>query len=120
MTWKGLFQHLESLPLDEYYEFKHAHEIQIEEWWLYWSPNYVSITRGIVAPSVAMATPSISSTNGSRSAISSGNTINGGITEGGGARASTSTWGPLPIFNLVVEFFRELQQNYQGVRTQKL
>jgi len=33
---------------------------------------------------------------------------NGGITKGGGARASISTWGPLPIFNQVVEFFHEL------------
>jgi hypothetical protein len=35
-------------------------------------------------------------------------------------RASTSTHGPLPIFNQVVEFFHELQLNYKGVRTEKL
>jgi hypothetical protein len=29
-------------------------------------------------------------------------------------------WGPLPTFNLVVEFFHELQQNYQEVRIEKL
>ncbi len=52
--------------MDDYLEFMHAHDIQIEEWWLYWSPNYVSITKGIVAPIGAMATPSINSTSGSR------------------------------------------------------
>jgi hypothetical protein len=26
----------------------------------------------------------------------------------GGARASISTWGPLPVFNPIVEFFCEL------------
>ncbi len=52
MAWKGLFQHLEGLLMDDYHEFKHAHEIQIEEWQLYWSPNYVSINRGIVAQMV--------------------------------------------------------------------
>jgi hypothetical protein len=29
-------------------------------------------------------------------------------------------WGPLPTFNLVVEFFHELWQNYQRVTTEKL
>jgi hypothetical protein len=24
----------------------HAHDIEIEEWWLYWFPNYVSIIVG--------------------------------------------------------------------------
>ncbi len=48
--------------MDDYHEFKHAHEIQIEEWRLYWSSNYVSITRGIVAPSGAMTILGISST----------------------------------------------------------
>jgi hypothetical protein len=31
-TWKGLFQHLEGQPMDDYHESRHAHEIQIEEW----------------------------------------------------------------------------------------
>ncbi len=51
--------------MDDYHEFIHAHEIQIEEWQLYQSPNYVSITRGVVAPSGATTTPSISLTNAS-------------------------------------------------------
>lgn len=29
--------------MDEYHEFIHAHEVHIEEWQIYWSPNYVSI-----------------------------------------------------------------------------
>jgi hypothetical protein len=56
MAWKGLFQHLKRLPMDDYHEFRRAHEIQIEEWQLYWSPNYVFIIRRIVAPSGATIT----------------------------------------------------------------
>jgi len=41
MAWKGLFQHLEGSPMDDYHEFKCDHEIRIEEWSLYQSPNYV-------------------------------------------------------------------------------
>jgi hypothetical protein len=32
MAWKGLFQHLERPFMNDYHEFKSAHEIQIEEW----------------------------------------------------------------------------------------
>jgi hypothetical protein len=31
-TCKGLFQHLEMSPMDDYHEFERAHDIQIEEW----------------------------------------------------------------------------------------
>jgi hypothetical protein len=31
MAWKGLFQHLKKSFMDDYNEFVHAHEIQIEE-----------------------------------------------------------------------------------------
>jgi hypothetical protein len=68
-----------------------------------------------VAPSGALATPNISLTNGRESANCSGAIESGGITEGGGARASNSTQGTLPIFNPVVDFFHELWQNYQRV-----
>jgi hypothetical protein len=34
--------------------------------------------------------------------------------------ASTSMWGPLSTFNLVVEFFHKLWRNYEGVKTEKL
>jgi hypothetical protein len=49
MAWKGLFQHLEGSHVDDYHESKHAHDIQIEEWRLYWYSNYVFITMKIVA-----------------------------------------------------------------------
>jgi hypothetical protein len=115
MAWKGLFQHLEGSPMGDHHEFKCAHEIQIEEWWVHWSPNYVSITMRIVAPSGASTTLNISSTNGNESATSNGAIQSGGTIKGGGVGASTSTRGTLPIFNLVVEFFHELRQNYQRV-----
>jgi hypothetical protein len=31
--------------MDDYYEFRDAHEVEIKKWQLYWSPNYVSITK---------------------------------------------------------------------------
>ncbi len=43
--------------MDDYHEFKHAHEVWIEEWWLYWPPNYVSIIRGTIV--VLSGTPTI-------------------------------------------------------------
>jgi hypothetical protein len=107
MAWEGLFQHLKGPFMDDYHEFKCAHDIQIEEWQLYWSPNHVSITIGIMAPSGA-TTPSINLANGSGSAIGNGAIGSGGTTKGGGARASTNTWGPLFVFNPIVEFLREL------------
>ncbi len=90
IAWKGLFQHLESLLMDDYHEFKCAHDIQIKKWRLYWSPNYVSITMGIVAPSGATTTFGINLTSGNGNASGSGVTESGGITRGGGARASTN------------------------------
>jgi hypothetical protein len=46
--------------------------------------------------------------SGSQNANGGGAIGSGGITKGGGARTSISTWGPLLVFNLVVEFFCEL------------
>jgi hypothetical protein len=77
--------------MDDYHEFKHAHEIQIKDWSLYWSPNYVSITKGIVAPSGAMTTLDIGSVSGSENANGNGATESGGTTRGGGVGASTKT-----------------------------
>jgi hypothetical protein len=50
--------------------------------WLYWSPNYISITRGIMAPSGAIAILGISLANGNENANGSGATESGGITKG--------------------------------------
>ncbi len=113
MAWKGLFQHLERPPMDDYYEFKHAHKIQIEEWQLYRLPNYVSITGGIVAPSGTTTIPNTSlvsgSENGSVSGTTksgnfngSGTTRNGGTVKGGGTKASINTRGLLLTFNLCI------------------
>lgn len=44
---EGGFKHLEESPINDYHEFKHAHEEYIEERWLSQLPNYVSITNGI-------------------------------------------------------------------------
>jgi hypothetical protein len=60
-----------------------------------------------VAPSGA-TTLGISLTNGNGSTSDNGATKSGETIRGGGARASTSTHGPLHTFNLVVEFFHEL------------
>ncbi len=46
---EGGFKHLEESPINDYHEFKHAHEEYIEERWLYQLPNYVSIANGILA-----------------------------------------------------------------------
>ncbi len=47
--------------------------------------------------------------SGNESATSSGATESGGPTKNGGVGASTNTWGPLPIFNLIVDFLCEMQ-----------
>jgi hypothetical protein len=119
MAWKSLFQHLEG-HLWMIIVNLYIHEIQIEEWWLYWSPNYVYITMGIVAPIGAMTILSINSTNGSRNVSDNGTNRSGGTTRGGGAWASSNIQDPLPTFIPIVELFCELWQNYQGVKIEKL
>ncbi len=109
MAWEGLFQHLKGSSMDDYHEFKCAHDIQIEKWRPYWSPNYVSITIRVMAPSGATATPSINLASRSGSATSNGTIGSGGTVKGGGARASINTWGPLLIFNPIVKLFCELR-----------
>ena len=46
LAWKGLFQHLEGPPMDDYHEFWRTHEPEIEAWRQYCSPTYVSIANG--------------------------------------------------------------------------
>jgi hypothetical protein len=70
--------------MGDYHEFKCAHEIEIEEWQLYWSPNFVSITKGIMGPKGATTTLGISSTSGSISINGSGATKSGETIWGGG------------------------------------
>jgi hypothetical protein len=93
LAWKGLFQHLEGPPMDDYHEFQRDHVTEIEEWKQHWFPSYVSITHGGVT-SGGTTTPSTPST-------------------------STQVVPP-PPFNPITEFFLRLKKNYQGVKTEKL
>ncbi|OAE34918.1 hypothetical protein AXG93_1333s1000 [Marchantia polymorpha subsp. ruderalis] len=45
-AWKGLFQHLEEPPMDDYHEFGRDYAAEIDAWRRHWSPNYMSITHG--------------------------------------------------------------------------
>ncbi len=92
LAWKGLFQHLEGPPMDDYHEFWRDHAVEIEAWKQHWSPSYVSITHGGVV-SGGTITPSTPST-------------------------STQVVPP-PSFNPITEFFLRLKKNYQGVKTEK-
>ncbi|CAK9222544.1 unnamed protein product [Sphagnum troendelagicum] len=93
LAWKGLFQHLEGPPMDDYHEFRRYHVTEIEEWRQHWSPSYVSIIYGGVA-SGSTITPSTPST-------------------------STQVVPP-PPFNPITEFFFRPKKNYQGVKMEKL
>ncbi len=93
LAWKGLFQHLEGPPMDDYHEFRKDHATEIEEWKQHWSPSYVYITHSGVA-SGGTTTPSTPST-------------------------STQVVPPLP-FNPITKFLLRLKKNYQGVKTEKL
>ncbi len=84
-AWKGLFQHLEGLPMDDYHEFRRDHAVEIEAWKQHWFPSYVSIFHGGVA-SGGTTTPSTFST-------------------------STQVVPP-PPFNPIMEFFLRLKKNY--------
>jgi hypothetical protein len=62
LAWKGLFQHLEGPPMDDYHEFRKDHVTEIEEWRQHWSPSYVSIIHDGVASdgTTTLSTPSTS------------------------------------------------------------
>jgi hypothetical protein len=93
LAWKGLFQHLEGPPMDDYHKFQKDHATKIEEWKQHWSPSYVSITHGGVA--------------------------SGGTTTSFAPSTSTQVVPP-PSFNPITKFFLRLKKNYQGVKTEKL
>jgi hypothetical protein len=93
LAWKGLFQHLEGPPMDDYHEFWKDYSDEIEVWRQHLSPSYVSITHGGVdnGGTITLSTPSIS-----------------------------THVVPPPPFNHVTELFLKLKKNYQGVKTEKL
>ncbi|BBN14385.1 hypothetical protein Mp_6g11220 [Marchantia polymorpha subsp. ruderalis] len=108
-AWKGLFQHLEGPPMDDYHEFGREYAVKIDAWRRHWSPNYTSITQGGVGTSGGASGSIIDGTSGA------------GTTSGAVGVASTSgeTTG-VPSFSPIPEFFKRLRKNYQGVRTEKL
>lgn len=53
MAWKGLFQHLEGPPMDDYHEFRKTYAFEIEEWRTHWSPDYDSVTSGMARQNAA-------------------------------------------------------------------
>jgi hypothetical protein len=104
--------------MDEYHEFKCAHKIEIKEWQLYSTPNYVSITIMIMTPSGMLTIPSINltiesdTTNGNGTIksrnVDGGGTIknpiivknksaNGGRTIRSGGATRNNGSGPSPI-----------------------
>jgi len=65
-----------------------------------------------MAPSDATITPNNILASGSKIISGNGTIGSSGTIGGGGAGACTSTWGSLPAFNPIVQFFNELWQNY--------
>ncbi|PTQ28729.1 hypothetical protein MARPO_0156s0026, partial [Marchantia polymorpha] len=108
-AWKGLFQHLEGPPMDDYHEFGREYAVEIDAWRRHWSPIYMSIIQGGVG------------TSGGASDSITDDTSGAGTTSGAVGVASTSreTTG-VPLFSPITEFFKSLRKNYQGVRTEKL
>jgi hypothetical protein len=93
--------------MDDYHEFCDAHEVDIEEWCQYWSPNYFSITKGqLVALTLTPSTTIIG--------------VGVGLSTHGGGGNNPAFRGWVLIFNLVINFFKELHTNYQGVKIEKL
>jgi hypothetical protein len=87
LAWKGLFQHLEGLSMDDYHEFRRDHAIEIEKWRQHWFPSYVFITHDGVA--------------------------SGGTTTLSTPSTSTQVVPP-PPFNPITEFFLKLKRTTRG------
>ncbi|OAE28330.1 hypothetical protein AXG93_2490s1200 [Marchantia polymorpha subsp. ruderalis] len=124
-AWKGLFQHLEGPPMDDYHEFGREYAAEIDAWRRHWSPNYSSITQGGVGTSGAA---SIGISGGASSSISEGtsgavgatgtSTSSGTVSIAGGSTRGDASG--VPSFSPIPEFFQRLRKNYQGVKTEKL
>ncbi|BBN20292.1 hypothetical protein Mp_8g17980 [Marchantia polymorpha subsp. ruderalis] len=124
-AWKGLFQHLEGPPMDDYHEFGREYAAEIDAWRRHWSPNYSSITQGGVGTSGGA---SIGISGGASSSISEGtsgavgatgtSTSSGTVSIAGGSTRGDASG--VPSFSPIPEFFQRLRKNYQGVKTETL
>ncbi|CAM6129865.1 unnamed protein product [Calypogeia fissa] len=56
LAWKGLFQHLEGPPMDDYHEFQKDHEMEIRAWRDHWSPKSMTYG-GVVGTGASGSTP---------------------------------------------------------------
>ena len=115
MAWRSLFQHLEGPPMDDYHEFRKLYYIEVEAWRACWSQNYVSATGGLgINPVVGVATTATSraSSSGTTTLGPSTSTTTIGVSAG---TSSVVVARVQPPFNPILEFFRTLQTNYQGV-----
>jgi hypothetical protein len=65
--------------MDDYNSFRHAHEVEIKKWRLYWSPDYVSIIKICLDLINGVITSNSSVANGSKSASGSVTTKSGGF-----------------------------------------
>ncbi len=81
--------------MNDCHKFKLTHETKIEEWWLGpKSPNYVSITKGIIIPKCCTT---------SNSNLTCEN-----------VNISTNVQGLLPTIRPIMEFFKKLQKTTKG------
>jgi hypothetical protein len=87
--------------MDDYHEFKCAHEVQIKERYLYWSPNYVSIIMGLKAISGAIISPNSNAVSGSKNVNGNETIGSGGI----GLSINTQLKAFFPTFNPIMKFF---------------
>lgn len=95
MTWKGLFQHLEQSPMDDYHKFKHTRDI--EEWWLYQLPTYVFITHNIMVPTPILISSVTLTTYSNDLAYGSGNDNGSGVIGSGVAMKALVSTLPLKL-----------------------
>ncbi|OAE22763.1 hypothetical protein AXG93_2035s1470 [Marchantia polymorpha subsp. ruderalis] len=111
--------------MDDYHEFGRDYATEIDAWRRHWSPNYLSIIHGDVGTS-GDASSSIS--GGASSSVSE--STSGGVGATGASTCSSmvsiaggGTSGEVrgvPSFSSILEFFKRLRKNYQGVKTEKL
>ncbi|OAE18112.1 hypothetical protein AXG93_3352s1080 [Marchantia polymorpha subsp. ruderalis] len=105
-AWKGLFQHLEEPPMDDYHEFRRDHAVEIDAWRHHWSSNYMSITQGDVGTSGGASCSIIDGT----SEIDGAGTSSDLVSIASGSISGDAS--DIPSFNPIAEFFKRLRRNY--------